>query len=923
MEGLNSAAGLLLAPDQQRLWDQVNDTATDTPETTIWASFAAMARAQPQRPAVIAAGRTLTYGELSARATAIGAQLGGPASDLGHGAGGRAVTICVEPGWEQAVAMLAAWCAGLPFHAVGPGLTQPARWQALAEAGSEIVLTQSWLDQRLRWPDGTTRIAVDIRPAGPAQPEPGSLSGACEPGTPACLLAPEAPPGLLTAVSHDALMCTISDLSQRFGITASDRILAMSPPGTDVSVYAMASTLVTGGSVVIPEDIDLRSPAAWVSLMQRHGVTVWHSPPASAAVLAEHLQARGEGAPPTLRLALLGGEPLAPALVTRFRRAAGRPLRMVSLGSCIPAGLWMSCLEVGEPGARRGHVPVGTPLAGKHVYVLGEAMTLCPIWVTGRLYVGGRGLPSGEWAQTEDFTVYPATGEALYRTDLIGRVLPEGAIEVVGESAAHIAVGGHPLNLRDVEAHLAAHEAVAATAVVPAGAGSIAFAKLVAGAAVTSAELGDYLRTKMSPYLLPERVDLVAALALTPSGRIDRTAMSALAQSSSRAPAGQQAPATVIPEDVTARIGQLAARVLGVSDVEPAMNLLDLGATSVQLVRLAVEVEQELGIQVDVEELLSFPSVLTVARFAAVGDGAGAESLSDGPTGPAAPAAAKPEVPAAPSLILDPVQRMTFKDRRPAIRRDLDTRPGSDLGAQDARGDRPLFLRRRTHRTFGVAPVPAAAVGGLLGALRGHDLGPADDQTADPKYGYPSAGSLYPVQTYLTIAPGRVAGFAGGSYYYHPARHRLISLTPDAVVEPADHAWINRAAFRSSAFAIYLVAQFDAITPMYGNRARDYCLIEAGAMCQLLMTAAADLGLGLCAIGEMDTARILPCLNLTGDQELLHSLLGGRVPESRVPENGAGTAEDARSGGPAAEAAMLARLRTLPPDGVRAEQERQ
>jgi nonribosomal peptide synthetase protein BlmIII len=265
---------------------------------------------------------------------------------------------------------------------------------------------------------------------------------------------------------------------------------------------------------------------------------------------------------------------------------------------------------------------------------------------------------------------------------------------------------------------------------------------------------------------------------------------------------------------------------------------------------------------------------------------------------------------------------MIFKDGRPAIRRDLDTRPGSDLGTQDARGDLPVFLRRRTHRTFGVAPVPAAAVGGLLGALRSHDPAPADDQTADPKYGYPSAGGLYPVQTYLTIAPGRVAGFAGGSYYYHPARHRLVSLSPDAVVEPADHAWINRAAFRSSAFAIYLVAQFDAITPMYGNRARDYCLIEAGAMCQLLMTAAADLGLGLCAIGEMDTARILPGLNLTGDQELLHSLLGGRVPESRMPENGAGTGEDARSGGPAAEAAMLARLRTLPPDSVRAEQER-
>jgi acyl carrier protein len=54
----------------------------------------------------------------------------------------------------------------------------------------------------------------------------------------------------------------------------------------------------------------------------------------------------------------------------------------------------------------------------------------------------------------------------------------------------------------------------------------------------------------------------------------------------------------VVSSDLAESACALTARVLGVPEVEPMMNLLDLGATSVQLVRLAVQAEQELGIQV-------------------------------------------------------------------------------------------------------------------------------------------------------------------------------------------------------------------------------------------------------------------------------------------------------------------------------------
>ena len=95
------------------------------------------------------------------------------------------------------------------------------------------------------------------------------------------------------------------------------------------------------------------------------------------------------------------------------------------------------------------------------------------------------------------------------------------------------------------------------------------------------------------------------------------------------------------------------------------------------------------------------------------------------------------------------------------------------------------------------------------------------------KYRYGSAGSLYPVQTYLWVKPDRVENLAAGIYYYHPADHRLVLLTPDASIDRSVHSAVNRAIFDDSAFSVFLIAQLNAITPLYGEIGKHYAAIEA------------------------------------------------------------------------------------------------
>jgi SagB-type dehydrogenase family enzyme len=164
-----------------------------------------------------------------------------------------------------------------------------------------------------------------------------------------------------------------------------------------------------------------------------------------------------------------------------------------------------------------------------------------------------------------------------------------------------------------------------------------------------------------------------------------------------------------------------------------------------------------------------------------------------------------------------------------------------------------------------------------LGSLRALER----EQYAIPKYRYPSAGSLYPVQTYLYLKPERVAGLDGGWYYYHPVRHELVRVGGEPGLGAEAYGEINRAIYEASAFALFLVGEMGAIAPIYGEKARDFSLLEAGYMGQLLMSESGSFELGLCPIGEVEGQVVRAGLDLGAGQEVLHSLVGGPISRAQ------------------------------------------
>ena len=241
---------------------------------------------------------------------------------------------------------------------------------------------------------------------------------------------------------------------------------------------------------------------------------------------------------------------------------------------------------------------------------------------------------------------------------------------------------------------------------------------------------------------------------------------------------------------------------------------------------------------------------------------------------PAAAAGSGTHEPPSPGLPMDELAQLGFKLSERGLRRGDDApsilleRPPLDPTLVAS------FASRRTYREFDPAPVRLDDLGALLGSLRQLAL----PGRALPKYLYPSAGSLYPVQAYLWIKPRRVEQLPGGTYYYHPRDHRLVLLRRDVEIDSAVHVEINRGPADQAAFALFLIADRRVIEPLYGGLARDLCLLEAGYVSQLLMTDAPAAGLGLCPVGRLDFAAVRNLFALHEEHALVFTLLGGGLP---------------------------------------------
>lgn len=169
--------------------------------------------------------------------------------------------------------------------------------------------------------------------------------------------------------------------------------------------------------------------------------------------------------------------------------------------------------------------------------------------------------------------------------------------------------------------------------------------------------------------------------------------------------------------------------------------------------------------------------------------------------------------------------------------------------------------KRRSVREFSDRPLEVDDLSYLLWASTGirESRGGHDFRTA------PSAGALYPVETYVVV--NSVQGVDAGLYHYNIKDHALELLREGHLGEEIAHAALEQDMCASAPVVMIWTALFERSRWKYGQRAFRYVYLDAGHVAANLALSAAATGLGSCQIAATFDDEVNGLLGIDGAEE--------------------------------------------------------
>ncbi len=380
------------------------------------------------------------------------------------------IAVIMHKSIQQIIALLGIMNSGSAYLPIDPDLPEARIASLLAEGKVTIILTHSEWVSKLNNIKDVTNIK-HILPLNDLN-ELNLSNFSTEPFPPKQTIHDLAyviftsgstgtPKGVM--IDHAGVVNTILDINDRFKIGEGDSILSLSNLNFDLSVFDIFGLLVAGGTVIIPKQKELKNPAAWLKLIEKHNVTIWNTVPMFMQIFLEYLSSSVHT---SLRLVLLSGDWIPLELPQKIRhkflnRRKETQIDIISLGGATEASIWSIIYPIKQVLSSWSSIPYGTPLRNQQVYILNDYFNPCPTWVKGNLYIGGIGLAKGYWNDKEktkeNFVTNPFTGEKLYKTGDFARFLPDGYIEFLGRCDSQIKKDGYRIELGEIEYSLKKH----------------------------------------------------------------------------------------------------------------------------------------------------------------------------------------------------------------------------------------------------------------------------------------------------------------------------------------------------------------------------------------------------------------------------------------------------------------------------------
>jgi amino acid adenylation domain-containing protein len=524
--------------------------------------------------------------------------------------------VCVLPALDIVVAFLAIWKAGAVYVPLDPTHPEALIATILDEVKPGAVLTQSNL-RSLTNPKRHAQFCFDtdsqLTEALPASAPAVEVTLQ----DPAYVLYTSGTTGKPKGVDarHANLAHYIHVAQQKYRFRRDDVFCSLARYTFSISLFELVLPLCCGASVRLLARDDVLAPNRLARTLSE--VTVVHAGPSLLGNLFRYLRSSASSRQTfrCMRHASSGGDLVPPTLLEEMKHVFENAELFVIYG-CTE----ISCMGCTYPISRGQNVTrtfVGKPFTDVVVRVIDPAGNLVPFGAVGEICFAGKGVVRG-YLQRPELTAekfVEREGRRFYQTGDMGRLHPDGNVEILGRRDYQVQLRGIRVELPGIEntvreIALAEQCAVVVKKLAEQDVRLVAF--VVKPRENTVAAFRRVLAAHLPDYMLPQALVAIDALPVTRNGKLDRSALQELPWESSENGAPRTAPRTTIEFQIAATF----AKTLGVADVGLDDDFFDRGGHSLLAVMMLHELENTLGLSLPPGLLFEHTTVRALAEQA-------------------------------------------------------------------------------------------------------------------------------------------------------------------------------------------------------------------------------------------------------------------------------------------------------------------
>jgi amino acid adenylation domain-containing protein/thioester reductase-like protein len=399
-------------------------------------------------------------------------------------------------------------------------------------------------------------------------------------------------------INHAGIMNLCPSIRDTFNITSKDKLMQFASFSFDASVYELFGAFYCGAHLHLINDEERMSVTAFAKIIEKMQITcIPLIPTVFFNQIASYLPEEYSQKFRSLRILATGGEALTGEAAKTFMNRFGSHLEVINLYGPTECTAVTSFFKINKDVDLPSVVPIGKPYYNYEMYIINEFNKLCPVNVPGEILISSIGVADGYLNQPEksdQVFILNLFGEKsrkrFYKTGDIARLLPDGNIEYISRKDSQIKVRGFRIEIGEIEDSFAKYSTIQDVAVIPKkgkdGNNELAaFYTTTNARGINSNVLREFLAKRLPKYMIPSNIIYLESIPISPTGKIDRKALSILEIESF-----EDKNKTIIEptDDIEKFIIYAWEKVLGLKGISMLDNFFDIGGHSLKILEALV-----------------------------------------------------------------------------------------------------------------------------------------------------------------------------------------------------------------------------------------------------------------------------------------------------------------------------------------------